>query len=33
MEQHEITSLVVSEDGDAIDGVLHLMHLLHAGIA
>ena len=33
MEQHQITSLVVvGEDGE-IDGVIHLMHLLHAGIA
>lgn len=33
MEEHEITSLVVTENGRDIDGVLHLMHLLHAGIA
>ncbi len=33
MEEFEITSLVVSDNGEDIDGVLHLMHLLHAGIA
>jgi arabinose-5-phosphate isomerase len=33
MEEHEITSLVVTENGRDVDGVLHLMHLLHAGIA
>ncbi len=33
MEEHEITSLVVTENDRDIDGVLHLMHLLHAGIA
>ena len=33
MEENEITSLVITEDGRSIAGVLHLMHLLHAGIA
>jgi arabinose-5-phosphate isomerase len=33
MEEYEITSLVVTENGRDVDGVLHLMHLLHAGIA
>ncbi len=33
MEEHEITSLVVTENGRDVEGVLHLMHLLHAGIA
>ncbi|QFU77756.1 KpsF/GutQ family sugar-phosphate isomerase [Halioglobus maricola] len=34
MEEHEITSLLVTaDDGREIIGVLHLMHLLHAGIA
>lgn len=33
MEDYEITSLVVTENGRDVDGVLHLMHLLHAGIA
>ena len=34
MEQHEITSLVITGDDEReILGVLHLMHLLHAGIA
>ena len=33
MEENEITSLVVTENGRDVDGVLHLMHLLHAGIA
>ena len=33
MEQYEITSLVVVNDEGKSDGVIHLMHLLHAGIA
>lgn len=33
MEQHEITSLVVVNAEGRTEGVLHLMHLLHAGIA
>jgi len=33
MEENEITSLVVVDDSGGIAGVLHLMHLLHAGIA
>lgn len=33
MEENEITSLVVTDNGRDVDGVLHLMHLLHAGIA
>ena len=33
MEQHEITSLVVIDEEGRSDGVIHLMHLLHAGIA
>lgn len=33
MEQHEITSLVVVNAEGRSEGVLHLMHLLHAGIA
>lgn len=33
MEQNEITSLVVVDDAGNTDGILHLMHLLHAGIA
>jgi arabinose-5-phosphate isomerase len=33
MEEHEITSLVVVDQTDTIVGVIHLMHLLHAGIA
>jgi arabinose-5-phosphate isomerase len=33
MEQHEITSLVVVDQEGRSDGVIHLMHLLHAGIA
>lgn len=32
MEDNEITSLVVVDDLGHTDGVLHLMHLLHAGI-
>lgn len=33
MEQYEITSLVVVNNEGKSDGVIHLMHLLHAGIA
>ena len=33
MEEHEITALVVVDDGGDTCGVIHLMHLLHAGIA
>ena len=33
MEEHEITSLVVTDDNDETRGIIHLMHLLHAGIA
>ena len=33
MEENEITSLVVTDGSRQIAGVLHLMHLLHAGIA
>ena len=33
MEQYEITSLVVINEEGKSDGVIHLMHLLHAGIA
>jgi len=33
MEENEITSLVVVDDDGDTCGVLHLMHLLHAGIA
>ncbi len=33
MEENEITSLVVVEESGKVVGVLHLMHLLHAGIA
>lgn len=32
MEEHAITSLVVSEDGKTIDGIIHLQDLLKAGI-
>ncbi len=32
MEEHSITSLVVSDDGKRIDGLLHLQDLLKAGI-
>ena len=32
MEENQITSLVVTRD-DELAGVLHLMHLLHAGLA
>jgi arabinose-5-phosphate isomerase len=33
MEEHEITSLVVLDDSGETRGIIHLMHLLHAGIA
>ena len=33
MEENEITSLVVVDDNGDTCGVIHLMHLLHAGIA
>lgn len=33
MEEHEISSLVVLEADGSIAGVIHLMHLLHAGLA
>lgn len=33
MEENEITSLVVVDDSGGACGVLHLMHLLHAGLA
>lgn len=33
MEENEITSLVVVDDTHETRGVIHLMHLLHAGIA
>ncbi len=33
MEEHEISSLVVVDDKHAVTGVVHLMSLLHAGIA
>lgn len=33
MEENEITSLVVVDDSGDTCGVIHLMHLLHAGIA
>ncbi len=33
MEENEITSLVVADDRGDTCGVIHLMHLLHAGIA
>ena len=33
MEEHEITSLVVVDDSGDTCGIIHLMHLLHAGIA
>jgi arabinose-5-phosphate isomerase len=32
MEQHAITSLVVTEDDKNIDGIIHLQDLLKAGI-
>lgn len=33
MDENEITSLVVVDDKGTLAGVIHLMHLLHAGIA
>jgi arabinose-5-phosphate isomerase len=33
MEEHEITSLVVVDDKHTVTGVVHLMSLLHEGIA
>ena len=33
MEENEISSLVVFDDNDSITGVIHLIDLLHAGIA
>lgn len=33
MEQHEITCLVVVDETGNTDGIIHLMHLLHSGIA
>jgi arabinose-5-phosphate isomerase len=33
MEENEISSLVVVEEGRKVAGVIHLMHLLHAGLA
>lgn len=33
MEENKITSLVVTKSDGSITGVVHLMHLLHAGIA
>lgn len=33
MEENEISSLVVVEQGRRVAGVIHLMHLLHAGLA
>jgi len=33
MEENEISSLVVMENGNRVAGVIHLMHLLHAGLA
>ena len=33
MEKYEISSLVVLEDDGSITGIVHLMHLLHAGLA
>ena len=33
MEENEISSLVVVEEGRRVAGVIHLMHLLHAGLA
>ncbi len=33
MEENEITSLVVVDDHNGVAGVIHLMHLLHAGLA
>ena len=33
MEENEITSLVVQDNSGETCGIVHLMHLLHAGIA
>ena len=33
MEENEISSLVVLDDAGKVAGVIHLMHLLHAGLA
>ncbi|MDH5171806.1 MAG: CBS domain-containing protein, partial [Gammaproteobacteria bacterium] len=33
MEENEISSLVVVNEDRSIAGVIHLMHLLHAGLA
>jgi arabinose-5-phosphate isomerase len=33
MEENEITSLVVLDDKEEMAGIIHLMHLLHAGLA
>jgi len=33
MEENEISSLVVINEDNTIGGVIHLMHLLHAGLA
>jgi arabinose-5-phosphate isomerase len=33
MEENEISSLVVIADDNSVAGVIHLMHLLHAGLA
>jgi arabinose-5-phosphate isomerase len=33
MEENQISSLVVLEDGGELAGILHVMHLLHAGLA
>ena len=33
MEENEITSLVVVDPAGQVAGIVHLMHLLHAGIA
>ncbi len=33
MEENEISSLVVVNEDDTVAGVIHLMHLLHAGLA
>ena len=33
MEENEISSLVVLDDGENLTGVVHLKDLLHAGIA
>jgi arabinose-5-phosphate isomerase len=33
MEENEISSLVVLDERGTMAGVIHLVHLLHAGIA